>query len=108
MLVPSGSVSPNNSCRTVSPRMQTEAPARSSDSEKLRPDASAQSRTSRYLSVVPLTCVDQLELPQIACVAALELGATARTPLISFSIAMASSAENGGADERAPPPPPNP
>ena len=47
-IVPTGSSAPNSSRWTVEPRMQTAAPPRSSDSEKLRPLASAQSRTERY------------------------------------------------------------
>src|SRR5512138_181162 len=85
--------------------MQTAAPERSSVSAKLRPLARSQSRTSRYLSLVPTTCVDQFALPKIACVEEFKLGATARMPVISCSMARTSSIVNGGAAERAPPPP---
>ncbi len=46
-IMPTGSIRPNRSSRTVSPMMQTARPARTSPSLKLRPAASDQSWVTR-------------------------------------------------------------
>ncbi len=103
MREPTGSVLPKSSRRTVSPRMHTAVPARSSLSVKLRPDASPQLRTRRNAVVLPVAEVDQFFAAAIAWTGFCAVGATAAIPGTSRAIASASSTLNGGASERAPP-----
>ena len=82
--------------------MQTAAPARSSSSANLRPDASFQLPVSNQALVLPVTLVDQLRPLPTTVTLARPSGATAATPPICARIASASVSLNDG----APPPPP--
>ena len=79
-------------------------PARSSCSSKRRPEASVQLLVSKCALVVPIRLVDQLRAPCTTVADARTSGATARSPAICASMAVASAAVNDGTpDVRARP-----
>ncbi len=96
---PSAGLLPNSSRRTVSPIMQTAAPARCSASENSRPWASVQLPMPSHSLVLPVMVLAQLRPLATSVPPVRDWGAAAATPPIWVAMASASPSLKKGALE---------